>query len=121
MAGMTLKEILNAKARAATLVESLVAMVIVLMSFGIALMIYVNIADSSNSQLKLNAHLTLSEALTETIQDEAYIDEETKKGILTIVKTVQPCGRSGSLVAIHLEAKDGNGKVWGVLDKIASK
>jgi len=121
MVKLNLKSFLHIKAKAATLLESLVAMVVVLLSFGIALMIYVNIANSNNSQLKLNAYLTLSEVLTETIQDEAYTDEETEKGILTIVKTVQPYGRSTSLIEIHLEAKDINGKLLSVLDKIVSK
>lgn len=117
MAGLNI----DTKFKAATLLESLVAMVIVLLSFGIALMIYVNITNSNNSQLKLNAYLSLNEVLAETVQDEAYTDEETEKGVLKIVKTVQPYGRSKNLVEIHLEARDVNGKVLSVLDKIVLK
>ena len=121
MVRLRVKSLLNSKAKAATLLESLVAMVIVLLGFGIALMIYVNVVNSNNSQIRLNAHLSMSEVLSETIQDEAFTDEETKKGMLTIVKTIIPYDKSSGLIEIHLEAKDVSGKVLGVLDKIVPK
>ena len=121
MAKLKLGSVLHAKAKAATLLESMVAMVVVLLSFGIALMIYVNVANSNNSQQRLGVYLALNEVLADTVEDAAFTDEETKEGVLTIVKTVQPYGRSKSLIEIHLEARDLNGKILGVLDKIVSK
>jgi len=121
MVGLKLKSLVSAKLPGATLLESLVAMVIVLLSFGIALMIYVNVANSNNSPRRLNAYLALTEALVETIEDSAFTDEELKKETLTIVKTVQPYGRSKTLIEIHLEARDLNGQVVAVLSKIVSK
>ena len=121
MVKLKLRSVLHAKARAATLLESLVAMVVVLLSFGIALMIYVNVANSNNSQQRLNAYFILNQVLAETVEYSAFANEEFKKGSLTIIRAVLPYGRSKSLIEIHLEARDLNGKILSVLNKIVSK
>ena len=85
---ITIKEFLLKTLWGTTLFESLVAMVIVLLSFGLALMIYVNVSGSDNKQQQLNAHLLLNKIAIETVKEKAFYDEDIKEGPITIQKTI---------------------------------
>ena len=99
--------------RAATLIESLIAMVIVMISFSAALMIYVNISKSDNNRQKLRAYLLLNEAAIETKANNAFYDEEIQSETMVIrksVKSYNPAYSGENPKILLLEAYDKSGK-----------
>lgn len=97
--------------KCSTLVETLVAMIIVMLSFGIGLMIYLNITQSEGFSQKIKARLQMNQISVETIEKNLLMDEEYKKETIKIKKTIKPYEPdSPNLKLILLEAFDGTGK-----------
>lgn len=99
------------KLKAATLMESLVAMVVVLVCCGIAAMIYVNVMNSGNEREKLKAHLLLNETAIKTKSERLFLDEEIKGEFITIRKTVEPYKEQADLSLLVLTALDEAGNI----------
>lgn len=100
--------------RGSTLIETLVAMIIVMLAFGIGLMIYLNVIQSSGVQQKLNAQLQMNRIAIETKDKNLFVDEEDTTGTMKIIKTIQPYSAgSDKLKLMKIEAFDGNGKKLG--------
>lgn len=99
------------KLKAATLMESLVAMVIVLACCGIAAMIYVNVMDSGNEREKLKAHLMLNEAAIKTKNEKLFLDEEIQGEFITIRKRITPYKEQADLSLLVLTAIDADGNI----------
>ncbi|PCJ87266.1 MAG: hypothetical protein COA57_04870 [Flavobacteriales bacterium] len=102
--------LLKQKIKATTLVETLIAMVIVMITFGLGLMIYVNVMNSGNQQLKLNAQLLMNQMAAETKTDNNFLDEEMETETLKIIKTVLPYEGSKRLNILMFEAFNKGGK-----------
>lgn len=101
----------NNKLKGSTLVETLVAMIIVMLAFGIGLLIYLNVIQSSGAQQKLNAQLQMNKIAIETKDKNLFVDEEDTTGTMKIIKTIQPYSAgSDKLKLLKIEAFDGNGK-----------
>lgn len=103
--------LLKIKCKASTLLESLVAMVLIMICFGIAMMIYVNVMSSDNNRQKLSAQLLLNQVALEGKQEKKYLDEKIEAGNMTIQKTVAPYKEADNLSLLTLTAFDKNGKM----------
>ena len=104
MAGSKLKS----KVQASTILEVVISMVIIVVVFGIAMMIYTNVLRMSLSVKKLKAQALLNEmalkaahspadAIPDVITDDFRIQQETK-----------PYNGNAALIEIHLTAYDSN-------------
>src|SRR5688572_7097098 len=87
----------------ATLIEVIVALVIIMIIFGIAMMIYINVLNSSTSAGVANANLLLKEISEETIVTKRYFDEQINNNELIIVKSVKKYNNLEGLIHLHLE------------------
>ncbi len=94
----------------ATLIEVVVSLVIVMIVFGIAMMIYINVLSSSNSERVLDINLLLKELSDETIVNNRFFDERMERDGVRIIKSVDEYDNIKGLVHLHFEVIDG-GKV----------
>lgn len=99
------------KLKASTLMESMVAMVVVMLCFGIASMIYVNVMNSKNKRIELHAHLLLNNIAIQTKKLDLFIDEEIREGEIIITKKVETYKEISGLSWLKLTALDANGKI----------
>ncbi|MDQ3192428.1 MAG: hypothetical protein M3Q58_12615 [Bacteroidota bacterium] len=102
--------LLTKKIKASTLIEVIVALIIVMISFGIAMAIYVNVTYSDNQIQKLKANLILNETAIKTTNENSFIDEKTEVDGISVVKTVHSYEGIQGLNLLLLEAFDVNMK-----------
>lgn len=102
---------LNHRLKASTLMESLIAMIIIVVSFGVATLIYSNVLDSDKQRLQLKAILVLNQEAIETKTEKTFLDSEKQIGDWTIKKTVEKYPQTEILYAIGLSVIDKNGKI----------
>lgn len=102
--------ILDKKISAFSLIEALVAMVIIMISFGIGMMVYFNIIKSEKSQIKLQATINSENIFIETRQLKSYENDEYHYKNHNIIKTVTNYGNSNNLYLVTLNVVDKNQK-----------
>lgn len=102
--------LLTKKVKASTLIEVMVALIIVMISFGIAMAIYVNVTHSDNQTQKLKAQLLLNETAIKTTNENSFIDEKTEMDGISVIKTVSSYEGTPGLHLLFLEAFDVNAK-----------
>ncbi len=78
------------KLKAFSIIETITAMVLLTITFGIAISTFDMIYNTDNIQATTNAQLTLKQIIAETQQDKTYYDETIERNGFTIKKTVQP-------------------------------
>jgi len=94
------------------MVEVLVAMVLVMIAFGMGIMVYFSVLNSDRNRLELEAGLLLSEVVEQTHQRQSWFNETLKLDHLTIEKTVAPYeGMRDRLQTLTVVAYNNNGKV----------
>ncbi|WP_158829369.1 PulJ/GspJ family protein [Mucilaginibacter lacusdianchii] len=105
MAGYPVK---NTKVAASTILEVVVAMVVILAVLGISMMIYANVMRLSLSGQKLRAQFVLAQAMTQ-LEAGAEIGntEDTADG-WQMEKAIVPYEGSGNLLRVHLTLYDRN-------------
>lgn len=96
--------------QATSIVESITAMVIILLSFGVGMMIYMNVLRSEHLISKTSAYVILSQALNKTIQKEEFDDAKFQEGGLWIVRTFKKHSTYQDIYTVQLEAFDAKGK-----------
>jgi len=112
------KLILKSKLSGSSIIEALISMVVIMVVFGIAMMIYANIIQSSLSVKKIKAQAILNQTL--------QIDESSANNIsttftvdgLSIEQTVKNYNNENNLTEIDLSAYEANGKVLTTLRKV---
>lgn len=112
------KLILKSKLSGSSIIEALISMVVIMVVFGIAMMIYANIIQSSLSVKKIKAQAILNQTL--------QIDESSANNIsttftvdgLSIEQTVKNYNNENNLTEIDLSAYDANGKELTTLRKV---
>ncbi|WP_179415927.1 hypothetical protein HDF19_06170 [Mucilaginibacter sp. E4BP6] len=112
------KLILKSKLSGSSIIEALISMVVIMVVFGIAMMIYANIIQSSLSVKKIRAQAILNQTL--------QIDESSANNIsttftvdgLSIEQTVKNYNNENNLTEIDLSAYEANGKVLTTLRKV---
>jgi len=81
---------LKRKYKAFSLVESLVGMIIILITFSVGLMIFNELMLSSNNRQRIHADMLIQKTLTETIDKNEFIDQSIATETYIIEKKVSP-------------------------------
>jgi Tfp pilus assembly protein PilE len=100
---------MKSKLKAATLFESLIAMIIIIVCFGVAVMIYTNVLNSDKQRSELTAILLLNKEAVEFKKEKKFIDDEKKVGDWNIKKTIQLYEYTKNVYHLQLMAIDKNG------------
>ena len=93
-------------------------MVIILLVFGIAMMIYSNVSRVSLSVQKIKANAILIEELRTAESTGLLADKTIDTAGLTIEQSIKPVGEDTALNTIRLTAYDQNRKQIAALEKI---
>lgn len=99
------------KVKASTLAEATVALVIVAIISGLALMTFISISNSSNNQLKVLALFELENIIALTHQEQSWLDEDYEKDNIIIEKTVQDYAQQKMLKEIIYKVSSQQGKL----------
>ena len=102
---------LKLKLKAATLMEALIAMVIIVVSFGVAVMIYSNVLDSDKQYQQLKATLLLNQESILTKREKLFLDGEKIYGEWTIKKVISHYQGIENLYNLEFAVVDKQGKL----------
>jgi type II secretory pathway component PulJ len=111
---------IQTRVKASTILEVVVSMVIIILVFGIAMMIYTNVLRMSLSVKKIKAQALLQETL---LKAETTKDRSTQSLImddLRIEQEIKPFNNDSLLSEIHLTAYDANQQKITELQKVIS-
>jgi Tfp pilus assembly protein PilV len=89
--------------KAFSLVESLVGMIIILITFSIGIMIFNEVMLSSNSRQRIHADLLIQKTIDETIEKNEFIDQSIATGTYTIEKKVSPYKSEKNLSILEIK------------------
>ena len=103
---MSLNKKLLIKIKASTLVEAIIAMLIVTIAFSLALMLMLNISKNSNNSLKIKAYILANDIMVKTKSEKLYFDQEFDYGNITIKKTVIEYENNEELFQLNVSAFD---------------
>jgi len=101
-----------------TIVESIIALVIILVSFGIGMLIYLNIISSEQISASSLAHIKLAGVLAETKKEQSYTDKKIDFENIIIIKKISPYSLGESTYQIHLSAFDHQNKLLAEINEI---
>jgi hypothetical protein len=118
MAGNNL---IKTKVAASTILEVIIAMVIIILIFGIAMMIYTNVLRMSLSVKKIQAQAVLKETLFNVEKTNNYAPQSINKGDFRIEEEVKSFNGDTTLREIHLSAFDSNQQQITELQKVISR
>jgi hypothetical protein len=96
------------KLPASTILEVIIAMVIMVVVFGIAMMIYTNILRFSLSAKKIRAEAALQDILLQAEQSGIIPSEPIRAGSFSITADSKPVDEEPDLISLHLTAYDDN-------------
>jgi len=117
MAGSELK--IGTKVPGSTIIEVVISMIIILVVFSIAMMIYSNVTRSSLSAQKVKASAILREKLNYAEHNATGADETMSVGDFQVEQQIDPYSDTAShLLKVHLTAWDNNHQKVAELQKI---
>jgi len=99
------------RVQSATLVETIVALVIILLLTGITVTIFVQITSTGYSSQKLKADLLLSYYSTETKDKKAFFDEEYRDGGFIIKKEITEGDYAKNIIWVKLSVYNQNSQL----------
>lgn len=105
---------LNSKLKASTLMESLIAMVIMVVCLGVGTMIYTNVLDSDKQRNQLKALLIINEETNKVKAEKTYLDDEKQAGDWTIKRTVEKYEQTDNLYQLTFSVFDRDKKMIAV-------
>jgi len=94
------------KLKASTILEVLISMIVIMVVFGIAMMIFTNVTRSSLSDKKLSAEKALNEQLLNDEKSAGLVTQTLTIDNFRVEQTVQPYNGDNSLTRIDLAAYD---------------
>ena len=103
---------LKTKIQAFTILESMVAMVIVMIVFGLTSVIIMNISSSGITKEKQDAYTSVNLLRNETLQENRFIDETIETNSLRIEKTILEYSSNTSLKILLIKAYKGQEKLF---------
>ena len=109
---------LNTRVKASTILEVVISMVIIVVVFGIAMMIYTNVLRLSLSAKKMKAQALLQETLLKAEQTSGNTNQSFTIGDFRIEQQADPYNNETNLTAIHLTAFDKNQQKIAELQKV---
>ncbi len=98
--------------------EVLIAMILIIAVFGIAMMIFTNVMNSSPSVKKIRAQALLQETLLAAEGSTSVVSQSIAAGEFRIEQEVKPYNDNMALIDIHLSAFDQNQQKVADLEKI---
>jgi Tfp pilus assembly protein PilE len=116
MAGSKLK----GRLPASSILEVIVSMVIIVIVFGIAMMIYTNVLRLSLSAKKLKAQALLQETMLKAEHSSENTSQSVTVDDFRIEQEVKPYQDNAGLTEIHLTAFDPNQQKIAELQKVIS-
>lgn len=103
--------LLKKKIKGATLIESLIAMAVIMLCFGIATTVYVNVISSGNQLQKLKSQLLLKKIAVETKQSRLFLDEKISFDEIVVQKKIILYSGLKNIVQLNLKAYSKTGKL----------
>lgn len=98
--------------------EVVIAMVLIIIVFGIAMSIFANVFRTSLSAKQLKAQGILQDIFLTSGQNLAFENRTFQSGDFTISQTVSTYGNTTDLISVQLEAFDQNNESVAVSRKI---
>jgi Tfp pilus assembly protein PilV len=95
--------------KASTLVESLIAMVIIVMCLGVGTMIYTNVLNSDKQVVQLKAISVLNTLANQTKTEKNFLDSEQQLNDWKIKKTVNKYEQTQNLYQLSFSVFDTEG------------
>lgn len=108
----------NGRVQASSLLEVVVAMVVIIMVLGIALSIFTNVMRSSLSVRQLRAQAVLEEAMQAAEYNAGQAAPDTLAKGWKVEQETQSYGEGGRLTQVHLRLYDGNHELIAELRKV---
>ncbi|MBI4946039.1 MAG: hypothetical protein HY840_06525 [Bacteroidetes bacterium] len=102
--------VLKKDLQASTLIETIVAMVVLMVCIGIAAMIYVNVTKSGTSREKFHAYVLVNQVAAQSNLQKKYLDEQTEESGITMKKTIEKYGGMDKTFMMKITALDSKGK-----------
>jgi len=101
---------LKKRLKGSTLIEVITGVTILSITLGASLMIFVQVTEMSNSQVKTMAYLKVSELSVETEKEKDFTDDEYEMGTYRIVKEVKNYEKNPELIQVIFKAYNLKGK-----------
>jgi len=114
-------ELIQKKVKSSTLIEVLIAMVILLIVFGVAMLVFKNINTSYSPKLDLKAYLKLEETVQQTKDELTFIDEEFETDNMKVIKKVYDYSQGENLMVLDISVMNMNGRVLSERKEIVRK
>jgi len=96
--------------KASTLTEAIIAMVIIAIISGLALMTFISISSSNNSQLKILALYEIENIITQSHIEQIWDDEEFEIENILITRIVENYSNQRNLKSVSYKAITKQGK-----------
>ena len=101
--------ILKHKLKAATLIEVLTAITLMMIGYAVFVLVFFN-NNEVVSKKKLKALLVTEQYMAGTLEENSYFDEEIQESGIIIQKTIDQYGSSKHLLMISISALDEGSK-----------
>lgn len=98
--------------------ESLIAMVIIVVCLGVGTMIYTNVLNSDKQRLQLKAIGELNRMAAQTKTEKNYLDSEQKQNGWNIKKTVNKYDQTENLYQLSIAAFDTTGHLIAIRNEL---
>ncbi len=102
---------MHGRIEASSLVETVVAMIIILSVFGISMMVYMNVVKTGINLSNLNASLQLNELAEKTKKEKLYVDQTIESKGFSIQKKITKYNHDENLLLLEITAKDNGDKI----------
>lgn len=109
---------INTQVKASTILEVVIAMVLIVVVFSIAMMIFANVTSSSLSVKKIRAQAILHETLLNAEKTGNTVSQSLIVEDFRIEEEIKPYNQMSQLYDIHLAAYDGNQQKITELEKV---
>ena len=109
---------LNTRIKASTILEVIISMIVIVIVFGIAMMIYTNVLRLSLSTKKLKAQALLQETMLKAEQTTANTTQSLTIDDFRIEQEAGSYNKESNLTLIHLTAYDQNQQKIAELQKV---
>jgi len=93
---------LSKKLKSSTLIETVVAMTILMIFVFLSMMIMANVNKKNNANVKIRAHLVSDYFLQYTLSQKRFIDEDFKDAGMYVEKTIEELNENAILIKIEI-------------------
>jgi len=116
MAGSKMR--ISKKVRASTIMEVLIAMTLIIVVFGIAMMIFTNVLNSSLSVKKIRAQAILQQTMLNVEASRNEVSQSVSADDFRIEQEIKPYNGNAALIDVRLTAFDNNQQKVAELEKV---